>query len=447
MNYLKSTFFALCVILIFTEANAQKTMSLTDCINYAHANSLQIRQAQLDADVASNNYFESKMQILPDLNASISRNYNYGFQTDSYTNDFINDNTVTDSYYISSSINLFNGLQTYNSIKANEFYSLSKIQEVEQEKVNLTLQVASAYLSILFNQELVEVAKSQRDITSLQVERTSKLVDAGSTARGDLLEMKAQHAAENLNVTNAVNELGLAYLNLTQMLDLDSVGGFEIYKPENIDPDFTSEIDNVLTVYQDAISYLPHIKTAESMVLYNQKYLEIQKGQLSPSLSLTGSWSTGYTDYAINPETQNVYAFRDQIDLLSSKSLYFSLSIPIFNKWAVKTDISNAQIGLIKSETTLEQTKKQLYKEIQQAHNDASSAGVRFQSANEAVDSYREAFTYTEQKFNVGIVNTVEYNIAKNNFIKAQSDLLQSKYEYLFSVKILDFYRGVPISL
>ena len=434
-------------IILVGYINAQQTWSLTECIDYAQANNLQVKRAQLQADIAKNDMFQSKMNILPDLNASASRNYNFGHQVDPFTNDFINDNTVADNYGLYSNLSLFSGLMNYNTIMANKFNTLSKMQDVEREKIEISFAIATAYLRILFSRELLDVAESQRDVTSLQVERTDKLVQAGNAAKGDLFEIAAQLAAEGLNVTNSKNELNLAYLNLTQLLDLDSVGGFEIFVPDTVDPDFINPIIDVSTVYNDGIAFLPHVKSAEYLLLANEKNLAIQKGRLSPSLSINGSWGTGYSDNVRNQSTGDIYSYRDQLDLLSSKSIYLRLNVPLFNKWSVKNDISNAKLSVLDAENTVDLTKQQLYKEIQQAYNDAVSAKEKFKSASEAVKSFSEAFGYTEQKFNVGIVNSVEYNVSKNNFIKAESDLLQAKYEYVFAIKILDFYRGIPLSL
>lgn len=460
--------------LLFIDAKSQDEWSLTDCINYAHANNITIKRQELQAEIAENDYFESKMQILPSLNAEAYRNYNFGRQVDPYTNDFITDNTMSDSYSIYASLNLFAGLRTYNAIQANKFNSLSMMQNVEKERVNIAIEIASAYLKILFSKELLEVAKSQKEVTELQVERTAKLVEAGNAARGDLLEIKAQLAAEELNVTNANNELNIAYLNLTQLLDLDSVGGFDIVVPDTVEPDFAAGVTDVYDVYADALDYLPHVKSAEYALKAYEKNLLIEKGRLSPQLSLGGSWSSGYSDSRyrtyegelveteigylqsdpnqivvsqIAPTLYEDFPYRDQIEANSAKSLYFTLSIPIFNKWQIATSISNAKIQVLDAQQNLDLIKQQLYKEIQQAYSDAVSAREKYNSSLEAVNSYSEAFTYTEQKFNVGIVNSVEYNIAKNNYIKAQSELVQAKFEYIFSVKILDFYRGIPITL
>lgn len=426
---------------------SQKPWSLEDCIEYAHANNLQIKRTQLQAEIADNNFFQSKMYVLPDLNAGASRSYNYGRQVDPTTNDFISTNTYGDNYGINSSMNLFNGLQLYNNIKRAQFDMLASIQNVEKEKIEITFEIASAYLNILYQQELLEASKSQKEVTHLQVDRTQKLVEAGSAARGDLLEIQAQLASEVLNVTNNQNAVNLAYLNLTQILDLDSVGGFEIIFPDTVQPDLLTPIITPNVVYTEALTYLPHIKSSEYDLESYRRNLAIQKGKRSPQLYLSGRWNTRYSSNFYDESSGELYSYADQLDGNSNKSFTLGISVPIFNNWQVNNNISNAKIQVMDAEHSLDQVKQQLYKNIQQAYNDAISAREKYNSANEAVNSYKESFNYTEQKYNVGIVNSVEYNIAKNNYIRAESELLQAKYEYIFGLKILDFYRGIPITL
>jgi outer membrane protein len=450
---------------------SQKIWTLSDCIEYAHANNLQIKRTQLQADAARVDVLQSKVNLLPDLNASLSRNYSFGRQVDPFTNEYTENNFVYDNYSVTSNVALFNGLQNFNNIKRTQFASLAAIQNVEKEKVEKTMEISTAYLAILYQKELVEVAQSQMKVTSLQVDRTRKLVDAGSVAKGDLLEIQAQLANENLNITNSRNQLNLAVLNLVQLLDLDSAGGFEIMTPDTIDPEKLPALPVVTQVYNDALDFLPHIKGAEYQLKSDEKALLVQKGRQSPLIYLSGSIYTGYSDqrfllnntttetpigYIQNNPDQIVvaqqygttdYPYGDQFTDNIAQSLNLGISVPIFNRLEVRNDISKARIRVEDSRYMLDQVKQELYKNIQQAHNDAVSARDKYNSATEAVNSYRESFHYTEQKYNVGIVNSVEYNIAKNNFIKAESQLLQAKYEFIFANKILDFYRGIPISL
>ncbi|MBN1116412.1 MAG: TolC family protein [Bacteroidales bacterium] len=472
MKYSKLFFLILGIAISFS-AGAQEPWSLEDCINYAHSNNLQIKRAVLQADVAGINEKQAVTNILPDLNAGINRNYNFGRSVDPFTNNFITNNSVSDNFQLTSSVSLFNGLQNYNNIKRNQYSTLATITSIEQTKIEITFLISAAYLDILFKKELVNVAENQMAVTSQQVNRTEKLVEAGNVAKGNLLEIKAQLANEKLTLTNAQNALNLSTLNLCQLLDLDSISGFDVFVPDTIDSGFLTSIPSFPVVYNEALTYLPHIKGAQYELKSNEYYLEMQKGARSPQLYLSGSIYTGYSDqrtltdnnatpfeteigYLRSNPSQTVvsqmlpstdYPYSQQLNDNLSERLTIGLQIPILNRWETNNNIAKARIQVEDSKYKLDQVKQELMKDIQQAYSDAVSAKEKFNAAVEAVNSYKEAFVYTEQKFNVGIVNSVEYNIAKNNFTKAESDLLQAKYEYIFSAKILDFYRGIPITL
>lgn len=439
------------LMIISLSSFAQKTWTLSDCIEYAHANNLQIKRTELQADITKEDFLQSKLNLLPDLNANFSRDFSFGRQVNPGTNEYTNNNFIYDNYSITSNVALFNGLQNYNNIRRNKYARLAALQNVEKEKVEITLDISSAYLGILYQQELVEVAQSQREVTILQVDRSKKLVEAGSVARGDLLEIQAQLANENLNLTNSQNQLKLSFLILIQLLDLDSVAGFEIVTPDTVDPLKLPLIPEVSEVYNDALYFLPHVKRADYQLSHDKISLAVQHGRRSPLIYARGSIYTLYSNqnHLYDPITgaELRYPYGDQFSDNIAQSLNIGINIPIFNRWEVNNGISKARIQVEDSKYMVEQVKQQLYKNIQQAYNDALSAREKYNSAMEAVSSYSESFKYTEQKFNVGIVNSVEYSIAKNNYIKAESQLLQAKYEYVFANKILDFYRGKPISL
>ncbi len=430
--------------LIFTSVNAQKAWSLKDCIDYAHSNNIQIKRVELQADVASNNYLQSKMNVFPSVNAGFDRTYYFGRHLNEISNEIEENNSYGDYLGVRANVNLFSGLQNYNQIKKSEFQMLASIQDVEKEKVVMSMNIADAYLNILFNKELLDVNKRQMEITSLQVERTLKLFEAGSTAKGTLLEIQAQLATEKMNVVNAQNQLDLSYLNLVQLLDLDSLKGFEIVVPDSISPESLQAIPSVADIYNESLNYLPQIKSAEYQLKSSNKELNIQKGKLSPVVYASASIGSSYSSTLEDNLAQD---YSEQMELYYNKTIGVGVTIPIFNKWQVKTGIDNAKIQVLDAQYNLDQVKLQLYKEIQQSYNDAISAREKHNAALETVNSYKEAFVYTDQKFTVGIVNSVEYSVAKNNYIKAESDLLKAKYEYVFSVKILEFYRGTPMDI
>lgn len=461
------------IILCFTLLNvfSQDKWTLEKCVNYAIENNIQIKQSDLNVKYSKNALTQSKFQILPNLNANANQQYSFGRSIDPYTYEFSDNNITSSSFSINSSINLFNGLQTINTIRQNKINLLAGIQDVEKLKNDIALNIAAAFLQILYNEDIYEVALLQKDITTQQVERTKKLVEAGSLANGNLLEAEAQLATEELQVINAENQLSISYLNLKQILDLDTVENFKIDKPEISSPEEKVYLPSVNQVYSEAVTNLPQIKSAELKVRSNSVGLAIARGKMSPRITMTGSYGTGYSSSRMLgkyiPTTVTIgqtasgedvygssfiyntekYPFNDQIKDNASTSLSFGLSVPIFNNWYVNSGISNAKISLLNSEYNLELARKQLYKEIQQAHADANAALNKFFASKKAKISIEESFNYTQQKFDVGLVSNLDYNIAKNNLAKAKSDMLQAKYDFIFKTKILDFYRGNQIKL
>lgn len=454
-------FFAIISTNIFQVQAQDKQWSIQNCIDYAFENNITIKQQKLNAEYSENEYLRSKVQILPNLNGNASHNYNFGRSVDPYTNQFSEENVMSDNFSLSSSVTIFNGLQNLNTIKKNKYNLMANLEDVEKAKNDIALNIAAAYLQILLNEELLGVAQDQLGISQLQVERTKKLVDAGSLAKGSLLEIESQAAFEGLQVVNRQNQLDFSYLSIVQLLDIDSVGGFVIEQPQIEEPEKENYIPSINQVYLESSQTLPQIKSAEYNLKSSEKDLAIAKGTRSPRLTLSGGYGTGYSDArekyvldgTINPATGSPnftsvnYAFKDQLKDNGSKSLAFGLSIPIFNGWQTNTAISNAKISVLNSEYTLELTKNQLYKEIQQAHADAKAALNKYIATKKSVTFMEESFRYTQQKFDVGMVNSVDYNVAKNQLLKVKSDLLQAKYEYVFKLKILDFYRGNPIKL
>ncbi|MBN1952127.1 MAG: TolC family protein [Bacteroidales bacterium] len=426
-------------------AFGQHPWTLSECIEYANAHNIQIRRTELQADAAREDLLQAKMNLLPDLNAGFGRTYSFGRQVNPGTNEYTENNFIYDSYAVTSNLVLFNGLRNYHRIRQNQFRTLAAIQQVEVEKMEKTLSIVAAFLQILYQKEMVAMTRAQLEATQFQTDRTRTLVGAGKIAEGGLLELLAQLANEKLNVTKEENQLKLSFLNLVQLLDLDSVAGFEIFSPEPLDSENQQAIPAVNVVYADALEFFPHIRMAEYQLQAEKMNLKMQHGRLSPQLVLSGSFYTLYSDYYGTNGADYPYGdqFRDNL----AQSAEIGLSVPIFNRGEVSRDISLARISLEDSKYLLEQTKQVLFKEIQQACNDAGLAREKFKAAEEAVSSSRESFSYTEESYNLGVVGSVEYSLAKNNLIRAESQLLQARYEVIFAWMILNFYRGKSIEL
>ncbi len=472
MKMKKLTQILLIVLLGGMQLQAQEQWSLNQCIDYALEHNIQVKQTKLKALSSEANLKQSKAAIYPNLSASASDAFQFGRTIDPFTNLFTDQKLQSFSLSASSQVTLFQGMQKYNTVKRNNYTYMANLQEIDQVKNSISMQVATAYLQILFDKELLEVAKRQIQITQEQVARTKTLVEAGSLAKGNLLEIQAQLAQEKMSFINAQNNIRTDYLNLTQLLELDSIAGFEIQIPEIEDPSEVLILASVDEIYNKSTD-LPRIKKEELNVQSSDFGLKIAKGAYYPRLFFNASYGTGYSSarskYDTEPSdprpigwvdgsmtpvyTQGFntvtlpYAYGDQLNDNRNLSLVVGISIPIFNNLQTKTNVINSKLNYENAQLQLELTKNNLYKEIQQAHNAAVSALAKFRASKRSVEAQRESFSYTKQKFDLGLVNSVDYNTAKNNLIKAESDMVQAKYDFVFRINILNFYQGEPFNL
>ena len=427
----------------------QKNWSLEECIKYAIDNNIQIKQQVLQTRYQENTLEQSKLNLLPTINGQASHNYSFGRALDETTYEYTaNQNIQSNNFYAGGSMNLFNGLQNYNTIQKNKTQLLASELDLQNIKDNISLNIALAYLQILLNNELVSTTGNQLQITKQQIEKTRKMFEAGSIAKGNLLQIEAQAASEELQLINLQNQLDISYLTITQMLELKSTEGFNIITPE-ISIDTNSVITGkVEEIFNQAQGIRPEIKSAELNLSASEYDLKIAKGGRSPRLSMNHSFNTRYSDIAVKLSAPTeTYTFGQQLNDNINYGVGFSLNIPILNGWQVNKSISNSKINIENYRYTLESQKKQLYKNIQQAYADAVAALKKYSASIKAVTSMEESFRYTEQKFNQGMVTPVDYNAAKTQLLNAQSDKAQAKYEYVFKTKVLDFYKGLPLSL
>jgi len=434
----------------------EKEWSLEECVTYAIENNIDIKQQVILTEYQKNALDLSRMSRQPTLMGSAQHNYSFGRALDETTYQYVDQQNVqSNNFYVGGNMNLFNGLQTNNTIKRNKFNLLASEADLNNIKDNIGLSVALFYLQVLLNKELVTATENQLDITRQQIEKSRKLVVAGSVARGNLLQIEAQAAQEEVQLITIQNELETSVLNLTQLLELKSPQGFKVSVPE-INVDTNSIISgNIDEIFEIALGVRPDIKSSEYKLAASEYDLKIARGARSPHITLNHSINTGYSDIreqvvSIDPVTGPVfgkYPFSDQISDNLNYGIGFSLNIPIMNGWQISKNISNSKLAIKSSEYTLEGTRKQLYKNIQQAYTDASAAMKKYNSSMKAVVSTEESFRYTEQKFNVGMITPVDYNAAKTQLLNAQSDMSQAKYEFIFKTKVLDFYKGLPLTL
>lgn len=476
LKLLNMRYITILLVLFTGLLNAQEKWSLEQCITYALNNNIQIKQQELNTQVQKNKLKQSRIDLAPSLNGSLSRNMSVGRSVDSYTNEFTEETTTSDNYSINSQVTLFRGFQKINTIKQNRLDLKASLADLEKYRNDISLNISSAYLSVLFNYELLETAENQLDITREQEDRTEKLVNAGSLAKGDLLEILAQKANEELQIVNSENQLAVSLLNLKQMLELDTLGNFDIVKP-NVQVESLDLPLNPTEVFEYASENMPQVMSAQFRLESYQKSLSIAKGGRSPYLTLGAGISTGYSDarkevdnfslstapnggyaldasgnqlptYVISPNySYKTKSFSDQVSDNRNTYAVLTLNIPIFNGWQVNTNISNSRINVLNARYALDLEKKNLYKEIHQKYLDALASKKKYVATESALKSMQEFFDYSQKKFDVGMINTLDYNLAKNRVAKASSDLLQAKYEYVFAVEILNFYQGKPLTL
>ncbi len=454
------------VQLCFAQTNS---WDLQQCIDYAIKNNLSLKQAELNTQINKNNAFQSKATVLPSLNSGAQHTYNFGRTIDRYTNTFANAQVLSQNFFISSNVVLWSGLAQYNAIRANNYQYLSSVENYLQQKNDLSLNIATAYINVIFSDEILQISKAQFKITNEQLDRTQKLADAGTLAKSAVYDLKAQLANEEVNVTSSDNNYQIALLTLRQLLNLDTLNQFKISKPEiNIIENELSGM-SVQAIYELALKNQHSIKSSEYNLLAAEKNMAVAKGRVSPTLSATGSLGTGTSELnkkidAVNvvgveqlpyvtstgqnifgPKTEIITSkksFSDQFSENVNKSVGFTLSVPIFNGLQTYTALKNAQLSALNAKYTQDLTAQNLYKTIAQAYANAKSAYDRYHANMASVEASEQSFTYAQQKYNVGAISTFDYNNAKTRLQNAQGNLVQAKYDYVFKLKVLDYYQG-----
>lgn len=423
---------------------AQERWSLRQCIDYAIEHNINIRQ---DANAAEQSAVEvnpTKWARLPNLNASAGQNWNWGRTqtaikdetTGDYTNVYVNTASNNTSMSVSTSIPLFTGLEIPHQYALAKLNLKAAIADLEKAKEDISINIASAYLQVLFNEELHRVALGQVDLSKEQYTRIARLAEVGKASPAEVAEAKARVAQDEMNAVQANNNYQLALLDLSQLIELETPEGFVLESPA-VQLDLTP-LTPPDEIFQTALVSKASIQAAQYRLEASKHSIRIAQSNFYPQLSLNGSLGTNY--YSTINRT-----FSQQMNDNFSKYVGFNLSIPIFNRLSTRNKVRTARLQRENYSLQLDNAKKSLYKEIQQAWYNALAAESKYTSSSVASVASGASFKLMSEKYENGKANAVEYNEAKQNLMKAQSDELQAKYEYLFRTKILDFYKGEPI--
>ncbi len=420
---------------------AQQIWSLTDCIDHALENNISLKQTELNIQLNKSTELQSKLELLPSANANSSYTSNQGRYINPYTNAFDEEVSKTLNVSYSSNITIFNGFKNINQIKKAANETLKSIYDLESAQNELISSIALSYLQILFNEELYETSMKQLDLTKKQETRITILVEAGSLAKGELLNIQSQAASEEQQVIQAENQLNLSKLQLAQLIEIENHEDLEISKLTIQIPTFKLK-ENINIDYATAVKRQSTIKSSEHEIISAMLSHKIAKANYLPSLNFGYTMSTLYSD-----NIDEMFTFNEQIQNNKQSGIYISMSIPIFNKWSARAAVNQSKIQFENSQLNAELAKNQLRKNMEQAYADQLAAFKRFQATQKAVIAFEESFAYINERYELGMVNSYEFNEAKNNLILAESDQLQAKYDLIFKVKLYDFYTSLTFEL
>ena len=419
-------------------ADAQtKQWTLRECEDYAVAHNITIQQREVAREKQTYTLSTARNSRLPDLTGSVGQNFNFGRGL-TEDNIYENTNTTSTNFQLNTSIPLFTGFQIPENIKLSRLNLEALTEDLEKAKNDIRMQVAQAYVQILYDEEMSAVAQRQIAIDSMQVARLRAFVENGKASVSELSQQEATLASSRLTATQADNKRLISLLTLTQLLELPTPEGFAIVSP-NVEK--VASIDGLMTpddIYLEAIGFKPEIRSEELRLKGTEHSINIAKAGHYPKLNLNAGLSTNYNTIS-DFESES---FGDQLRHKFAQFVGLNLSIPIFNRFQVRNNIRSAKADRHNQMLKLESVKKTLYKEIQQVYYNVLNAHSKVNSSKEAVQSSQTAFELMQAKYENGKANITEFNEAKNKYLKAESDFVQARYEQLYQRALLDFYRG-----
>lgn len=438
---MKAITLTLAALALAGSVRAEQGWTLDQCIDYAIQNNIQIRQSDIAAQTREVDLNSARSNRLPDLSASASQNWSFG-RSLTIDNTYANTNTASTSFSIGTGVTLFAGGRISGNIENAKLGLDAAKSDLERMKDDVRVQVAESFIQIVYNQSILEVALNQVTIDSMQVERLTALAAIGKASSAEVSSQKATLAQSRLAVTQAQNNLNMSKLTLTQLLELPTPNGFEIIQPEADDMEFSMP-DSPEDIYAQALDIKPAIKSEEIRLQQANNSIDIAKGSYYPTLSLNAGAGTGY--YTSSNRTAD--GFGSQIKNNFGPQVGLSLNIPIFSRNSNRNSVRTAQLNQMNQEMQLDNVKKQLYKEIQQAYYNAVASKTRYESSQEVQTSAQESFELVQAKYEGGKASITEFNESKNRLITAQADVIKYRYEYLFNTALLEFYRNSSFEL
>lgn len=439
---MKKSVILLALVFAYVQSVAQpKEWTLKECIDHALEHNISVRQSVLNVQQKEIDLNTAQGRRLPGLSASGSESLSFGRGLTA-DNTYANSNTSSTSFSLGMDVPVFQGMQISNGIKMGRLDLEAAMADLDKAKDDVRVAVAQAYVQILYSQELLKVAVSQEEHDKMLLYRIEEMKDVGKASASDVAAQQATLAQSKVSRTQAEANLSIAVLDLTQLLELPSPEGFTIAAPHSDEfaADLLTKPD---AIYAQAVGFKPAVLSARLALDRADLAVETAKGAYMPSLSLSAGLGTNY----YTSSKMNYGTFSDQIRNNFSQYVGISLNIPIFTRFSTRNNLRSARLNKENQQLQVENVKKALYKEIQQAYYNALNSQAKYQGSIGASHSAYEHYRLTEEKYLNGKAGIAEYNDAKNNYLRAESDLLRSRYECLFQTRLLDFYRGEEIVL
>ena len=422
-----------------TSSFAQKQWTLPECINYAIEHNISLKQRENTRRQNEVSLNTAKNSRLPDLNAGVSESLGFG-RSLGMDNTYSKNNTSNTSFQISTSVPILTGNRIENTIKLNQLNLEASTADLEKARNDIRTQIAQQYIQIVYDTEILAVAKRQIGIDSLQLYRLQEMERNGKATLTEVLQQQSTMEQSRLTATQAENTYRLDLLALTQLLELPSPEGFSIVIPTL--PSNSGSLINVNPeiIYQEAIAVKPEVQAEELRLKASDANILIAKSAKYPTLSFNAGLGTNYYKTLNGNFKQD--SFSSQLKNNFSQSLGLQLNVPIFNRYATRNSIKSASIDKENQQLALDNVKKSLYKEIQQVYYNTIAAEAKYKSCLQAKVTSDDAFNLTQAKYENGKATITEFNESKNNLMKAESDLVQARYQLIYQKALIDFYRG-----
>jgi outer membrane protein len=427
------------LMLVGMQLSAQeKKWTLEECVDYAIKNNISIKQSELDLKTSSVDKLEAIGGFLPTLSGNANYSVNTGASINPVTNQFQNQTFKSFSASANSSIVLFNGLANWKTLQRAQLNKIANSYRLDKMKDDIALSVANAYLQILFNKEQLKVQWNQNLITKENLKRTQELIDAGLLPLGDIYELQATDASQQQQIINSENALLISKIGLCQTLLIEDYVNFDIS-----DAVIDLPVSNVANETQEAI--LEKAKESVKEVKIALSNLDVAKKDVTLSRSSYLPTLTGFVGYNTRWSESPIYNFVDQLSLFDGTAMGLQLNVPIFNGFSTRARVQRAKINQERSEFQLKQAELDLERNVYQAYNDVSNTKKAYQAAQKTLEARKQAFDFSKARYEVGLLNAFDFSQATIAYENAQSEVLRTKYDYIFRTKILEFYFGIPL--